>query len=202
MKRAFTLVEMAIVLVAIGLIVGMALRGKTLLDSATVRSEVSKLSTIQSAVATLLVSTSADGTLNDLPKEFDIGGYNYIDLLTLTNRGLLGTKDITSVEQKFMVYFCASINGNAAFDFDTGRKNNTLCVRTPNVWPYRYTCTAELILDDQNIKSGKGRISASSAATNQEVGGIVSISETFNCVKSQKLTSSYDYTLLSNKITK
>jgi prepilin-type N-terminal cleavage/methylation domain-containing protein len=202
MKRAFTLVEMAIVLVAIGLIVGMALRGKTLLDSATVRSEVSKLNTIQAAVATLLVSTSADGTLNDLPKEFEPSGYYYIDLTTLTNRGLLGKKDVTSIEQNFIVYFCASEDNNQAFGFDTGQKNNALCARTPAVWPYKYICTAELMLDDQDIHAGKGRISASSLATNQKVGGIISSTETFNCIKSQKATSDYDYMLLSNKIVK
>jgi hypothetical protein len=39
----------------------MALKGKSLLDSATIRNEVNKLSLMQAAVTTLLTTSSNDG---------------------------------------------------------------------------------------------------------------------------------------------
>jgi prepilin-type N-terminal cleavage/methylation domain-containing protein len=87
MKKGFTLVEMSIVMVVIGLILGMALKGKSLLDSATIRNEVNKLSLMQSAVMTLLTTSSNDGSLNELPKENTTKAYDFIENSFLINKG-------------------------------------------------------------------------------------------------------------------
>jgi prepilin-type N-terminal cleavage/methylation domain-containing protein len=65
-KKGFTFVELAIVLVIIGIIMGMAIKGRQLIESAKTRSEVRKLEKIQSSVAGWLSNTGSDST----PTEF------------------------------------------------------------------------------------------------------------------------------------
>ncbi|WP_182075354.1 type II secretion system protein [Deefgea sp. CFH1-16] len=48
-KRGFTLVEMAIVLVIIGLILGAAFKGKDLIDSAKVKNMAAQVGKMQTA---------------------------------------------------------------------------------------------------------------------------------------------------------
>jgi prepilin-type N-terminal cleavage/methylation domain-containing protein len=64
-RKGFTFVELAIVLVIIGIIMGMAIKGRQLIESAKTRSEVRKLEKIQSSVAGWLSSTGSDSTPTD-----------------------------------------------------------------------------------------------------------------------------------------
>ena len=50
MKKGFTLVELAIVLVVIGLLMGMAFKGKSLVDAARIKAEVNKVTKIGTAI--------------------------------------------------------------------------------------------------------------------------------------------------------
>jgi prepilin-type N-terminal cleavage/methylation domain-containing protein len=57
LKKGFTIVELAIVLVVIGIILGMAVKGKALLHSARIKAEVAKLNKFEAAVATYFAKT-------------------------------------------------------------------------------------------------------------------------------------------------
>jgi prepilin-type N-terminal cleavage/methylation domain-containing protein len=50
MKKGFTIVELAIVLVVIGIILGMAVKGRQLVDSARVKADLAKIQKIEAAV--------------------------------------------------------------------------------------------------------------------------------------------------------
>jgi prepilin-type N-terminal cleavage/methylation domain-containing protein len=201
MKKGFTLVEMSIVMVVIGLILGMALKGKSLLDSATIRNEVNKLSLMQSAVTTLLTTSSSDGSLNELPKDNTTKGYNFIENNFLVNKGLLSAKDISYDDAQHEIAYCSYPAGNSgAFIPELGHddaNNSMLCVFTPGNWPYKFHCVAETTLDDQNVLLGKGR---STNGTDALVGGVTGANPNYDCNKSAKNTDNYTYILISSKL--
>jgi prepilin-type N-terminal cleavage/methylation domain-containing protein len=69
-RKGFTLVELAIVLVIIGFLLGMALKGKHLIDSAKVKSEAVKWDKISTALAIYLErygQLPGDGCGSDTP---------------------------------------------------------------------------------------------------------------------------------------
>jgi prepilin-type N-terminal cleavage/methylation domain-containing protein len=65
-KKGFTFVELALVLVIIGIIMAMALKGRSLIESAKTRAEVRKIERIQSIVAGWYANTGTVAT----PREF------------------------------------------------------------------------------------------------------------------------------------
>jgi hypothetical protein len=187
-------------MVVIGLIIGMALKGKSLLESATIRNEVNKLSLMQSAVATLLTTSSRDGSLNELPKK-DNGSYDYIENSFLINKGLLSAKDVSYNGQAHEIRFCRYPNTTDSQGFyidDTAKSDNMLCAITADTWAYKFHCVAEVIFDDQKVRTGKGR--STDAASDTTVGG--SDINPYNCNKSAKETGSYSYLLLTSKLVK
>lgn len=58
-RKGFTLIELSIVLVIIGLLVGGVLAGQTLIAAAQVRKEISKLNSISTAINTFRVKYDA-----------------------------------------------------------------------------------------------------------------------------------------------
>ncbi|MDR2104846.1 MAG: prepilin-type N-terminal cleavage/methylation domain-containing protein [Deferribacteraceae bacterium] len=199
MRKGFTLVELSIVMVVIGLLIGMALKGKSLLESATIRSEVNKLSLMQSAVAALLSTSSGDGSLNELPMDNSSKSYHFIENSFLVNKGLLSYKDISYNNKQHEILFCkykstADPSGPYVED-DADPSDNMLCAFTPDNWPLKFHCVAEAALDDQDVKEGKGR----SGFTSMEVGG-VNQGELYDCNKSEKKIGRYSYILLSSRI--
>jgi prepilin-type N-terminal cleavage/methylation domain-containing protein len=197
MKKGFTLVEMSIVMVVIGLIIGMALKGKSLLDSATIRSEVNKLSLMQSAVATLLTTSSGDGSLNELPKDNTTHTYHFIETDFLINKGLLSAKDVSYNNINHEIYFCEYPSGNGLFETDDNNTDSMLCAKTPGTWAYKFHCVAEVMFDDQKVNAGKGR----SPGSDIQVGGVAS-GGNYDCNKSAKQTDNYSYLLLTNRLVK
>jgi prepilin-type N-terminal cleavage/methylation domain-containing protein len=66
-RKGFTFVELAIVLVIIGIIMGMALKGRSLIEGAKTRSEIRKIERIQAALSTWVANAGANST----PREFE-----------------------------------------------------------------------------------------------------------------------------------
>jgi prepilin-type N-terminal cleavage/methylation domain-containing protein len=207
MKKGFTLVELSIVMVVIGLIIGMSLKGKSLLDSATIRNEVNKLSLMQSAVATLLTTSSSDGSLNELPKDDLTRPYDFIENSFLINKGLLSAKDLKYNNDNHSINYCAypnsgGIGGNDGYyvNDSTDKSDNMLCAFTPATWPLKFHCVAEVTLDNQNIATGKGR--SNSPATESEVRGHNITTDPYDCNKSAKKNAGYSYLLLTSRLVK
>ena len=57
-KSGFTIVELAIVLVVIGIIIGMAVKGKSLVDAARVRADLAKINKVEAAAAIYYTKTN------------------------------------------------------------------------------------------------------------------------------------------------
>ena len=75
-RSAFTLVEISIVLVIIGLLVGGILAGRTLIQQAEIRAAVSQLQKFESAYRTFEVKYGC--IMGDCPNATDFFGMNYV----------------------------------------------------------------------------------------------------------------------------
>ena len=58
--KGFTIVELAIVLVVIGIIIGMAVKGKSLVDAARVKADLARIYKIEAATAVYYTKTGGD----------------------------------------------------------------------------------------------------------------------------------------------
>ncbi|MDR2401230.1 MAG: prepilin-type N-terminal cleavage/methylation domain-containing protein, partial [Deferribacteraceae bacterium] len=86
MRKGFTLVELAVVLLIIGLILGLAVKGGTLIDSARIKSEVRKLEKFQTAISAYV------GRTGGLPPSL------FDDTLLLDKKELIQYSYLNSVE--------------------------------------------------------------------------------------------------------
>lgn len=167
-KRGFTIVELAVVLVIIGIILGMAIKGKQLVEAAKIRAEVSKIHKFEAAVYTYYVLK------NELPP---YGTYQIIDNESFIELGLLTAKDLQSEfavddDTAWMFHTCR-LNADSYFT----RPNqttaltevfNNVCVSMGKWWQpnnamsYSYTnprhaCYIENLIDDNDLLGGEGR---------------------------------------------
>jgi hypothetical protein len=151
------MVELAIVLVVIGLILGMAIKGKTLIDSAKIRAEVIKISKFESAVYTYFVKT---GCLPALDKS---GRYDTASLVAI---GALSQRDFYSemAGDNWTLVAC----GMQPSGFNVSGSGAEVCARMGvnehKKVPARLVCNIEKLLDDENLSTGLGRVQ--SGATN------------------------------------
>jgi prepilin-type N-terminal cleavage/methylation domain-containing protein len=164
----FTLVELAIVLVVIGIIAAMAIGGTDVLANAQVRSEINKLSKFESALSTYRAAN------NKFPKELS-GTDRRLNTLALVGLGV-DAKDIkskfarnTQENTAYQLQYCAPV---AAGGFEIGGVNAAnLCLNiglgviadgsneasVDNRIHNLIACNAELLLDDSNILTGSAR---------------------------------------------
>ena len=84
MKRGFTIVELAIVLVVIGIILGMAVKGKTLVDAARVKADLAKIYKIEAATAIYYTKTG----------ELPVYNPSFPDRTEIVDMGLITEKDV------------------------------------------------------------------------------------------------------------
>lgn len=171
-ENSFTLVELAIVLIVIGLLIGMAMKGRAWVDSAMVKSDAIKIQRITTAFYTyytkynVLPGRRADGTYSDRSI--------YLDLI---KEGILTEKDLELRATKANIHFsgCGESNGKDKPGdkrwVHTDLTDNThICIYTSaNIWsdaptssmsmpmPAETICFLETILDDNSIYSGEGR---------------------------------------------
>ena len=160
-KKGFTIVELAIVLVVIGIILGMAVKGKALVDAARMRAEVTKMNKFEAAVATYYART------NYLPEEDASGNILkevFIDKELLTNRDFevrVGTGYWTANR-------CNTVSDGAAvpkYNFEHSATGSNVCViittagtgSTALSVDSKLMCNIEVMKDDENLSSGEGR---------------------------------------------
>lgn len=179
MKKGFTLVELAIVLIVIGLLLGMAFKGKALVDAARIKAEVNKVEKLGTAINVYYSKYDTlpgvrGGTIA-LP-----GGGTATDnssaavYQTLVNEGMLKDTDFKSTNSASYWIFVGCNDDNGSWAPATISENVNLCVYRSSSAPSTYTtavnatsdattsgvsvCQLETILDDKNLQGGDGRI--------------------------------------------
>lgn len=180
MKKGVTLIELAIVLVVIGSLLGLAFKGKELVESARLKADMNKIHKIATAISVYLSSN------NKLPGEKTDGNYSEKQLFQdLIDEGSLTDKDLqmATLDQYFHLLPCKyfeSPSGDKAFwaPIKTGGtkqifpKTANICITASTVPAYdnmnfdwtnkaqatqAFVCYVENQLDDKNLYSGDGR---------------------------------------------
>jgi prepilin-type N-terminal cleavage/methylation domain-containing protein len=171
--KAFTLVELAIVLVVIGIIAAMAIGGTDVLASAQVRSEINKLAKFEAALSTYTANN------NKFPKYLG----NDTTSHRLETRSLIGLgieeKDLkskfarnTKDKSAYQLQYCApdpNDTGGTGFFVLDGDEASNLCLNVglgvkltdnssdTNLMHNAVFCYAELLMDDENHLTGSVR---------------------------------------------
>lgn len=179
-KNGFTLVELAIVLVVIGLLVGMAIKGKTLVEAAKSKADYQKVNKLTTAVN---VYYTKYGRLPGLLPDKTISPKLFYE--EVIKEGLLKAADfkITSAGIAFLnIVGCekAGTTGNLMWQIVTPTETSSLCAYNTNKsiedmldnenvayaqrspFPRYLACQLETLVDDKNIRNGDGRIVANS----------------------------------------
>ena len=141
MKKGFTLVELAIVLVVIGLLMGMAFKGKSLVDAARIKADVNKIEKMSTAIN---VYYSKYDTLPGIAGDVTNAGVTYAAkssgavYQTLIDEGLLKDGDFKSASGATYWTFtgCSHNAGNAGaagaatatWDKKAISEQNNLCI--------------------------------------------------------------------------
>lgn len=186
-RSGFTLVELAIVLVVIGLLMGMAFKGKSLVDASRTKAEVNRINKISTALNVYY------SKYNTLPGSYgngsNLGVRNMYD--ALINEGMLKDSDFgkggtASASGNYIFGGCrhtADKNGNLIWTLVPLSQTDNVCIMQANdhiknvakdVSQYLGTtnwtndfkvCQIETLLDDKNLYSGDGRIVSGGVGT-------------------------------------
>jgi prepilin-type N-terminal cleavage/methylation domain-containing protein len=174
-RKGFTLVELAIVLLVIGLILGLAVKGRTLIDSARIRSEIRKLERFQTAFAAYVSRT---GTM---PISDKVTDYLFIDKSELVKHGYLNNAELNTDYKDIYPDIRWNFAGCTSFAPDEGKPElkwtdaqnyapglSNICVTTiaDNVtsnlsanihFSNILSCYIENMVDDRSYLGGSGR---------------------------------------------
>lgn len=180
-KKGFTLVELAIVLVVIGLLMGMAFKGKALVDSARIKADINKINKIGTALNVYYSKYSVPPGLNRSTGKMTIKAM-YDEMV---GEGLIKPTDFqfTSAPGTFLVFQgCQSViaaDGSMRWRNVALSESENICIfrdgkaiseygdkyadtSAPSVesayMSSHMICQIETLLDDKNITSGDGRL--------------------------------------------
>ncbi len=177
MRKGFTLIELAIALMVIGLILAMAMKGRTLVETAEIKSDINNVNKMTAAIVTFI------SKYNRLPGDEDGNGeFTMAEAFDeLLSNGIINESDFTiSVEgytqylqflacDKAPMTLAGGVTGirPASMDFtqyphvclvvslDDPRANDgTSGVGLPDV--AEFACYVETMLDDKNLSTGAG----------------------------------------------
>jgi prepilin-type N-terminal cleavage/methylation domain-containing protein len=152
MKRGFNLIELAVVFLLIGLISAMVYKGKELLDTASIKADVNKISKLRNAVAAVMMMT-AKGNIDELEYKDNITGYNIqqffdLDLISKEDLTVQGTSD------NWTIFPC--INNANSFTFDVNNVSGTMVCALHMSYPVDVLCNTEIMSDNQDLDTGNG----------------------------------------------
>jgi prepilin-type N-terminal cleavage/methylation domain-containing protein len=149
-KSGVTLIELAIVLVIIGILFTMSVRGKSILQTAKIRNEVRKIEKIQNTVVGWLASTPGDAEAVGIIPFIDSASAQ-LDLAffqELTPTDLKQPNDIWTLHRGYFLDNTTSAVPSAG--------SLSLYIKTDNI-PHNTACYIELYIDDRLFISGNGR---------------------------------------------
>ncbi|MDR2400230.1 MAG: type II secretion system GspH family protein [Deferribacteraceae bacterium] len=165
-KKGFTLVELAIVLVIIGLITGMAVKGRSLAAAAEMREEVNKMRKYEHAFATHFAKSGSfvPATYDDSNQ--DLWSDNVSEIFL--EKGYLVSKDLVmkySTRNPPKTYFIAELQDNTSnpgmgYHLDREAEESEITnfgVLLDKSLDY-FICSIEIMGDDRDITTGLGRV--------------------------------------------
>jgi prepilin-type N-terminal cleavage/methylation domain-containing protein len=150
-KKGFTFVELAIVLVIIGIIMGMLIKGRALIETARLKNEIRKIERIQTGVAGWFAKTT--------------GGIEAVNAFPLLNNADPTTLDFNEVPDLSAAEMANPYDNwelrrgkfaAGAVTADPNEAGINIYIRTETTTP-RFACNIEFMLDDRNFASGNGR---------------------------------------------
>lgn len=174
-QQGFTLIELAIVLVVIGLIMGMAFKGRDLIDGAKIKNAQAQYNKVAAALniyhekygafpgdgwtaAPGSAATGASGTQNGI---LDSAIETAAAIAVLQNAGILTQADLQSAFSGG--WEISDATGGA--HFDAGANYLTIGGISSNTVDARFVCQLDRIMDDGRPESGFIRSSASTGST-------------------------------------
>jgi hypothetical protein len=160
MRKAFSVVELVVVLLVISVIIAMGFKGKEALDAAQMRKEAHKIDKFSNAVATL-VALSTTATIDDL--ELADPASETLSLNTFFQLELLTDVDLM-VEGNNYQWELRRCNQFPPTDTVFSRNGTMVCAYHPHLF-LDLICTIETAMDDKNIKNGRGVASGDNLST-------------------------------------
>lgn len=177
-EKGFTLIELAIVLVVIGLLMGMAFKGKALVDASRVKAEVNKISKISTALNAYLAKYDtlpgqlANGQIESNKAMFDAlikEGLKESDFKSVGAGGqgggafwtFTGCQDVSGVNGKVWSAVLATTQTNLCIYRSSAspKNNNNMPGQNivDNMMDGATLCQIETLLDDKNVYAGDAR---------------------------------------------
>jgi type II secretory pathway pseudopilin PulG len=163
-KVAFSLAEMAIVMVIVGLILSMAVKGHGMYQTAVMRKEVGKLRKFETAFAAYYAKTNNPFPVVAPPNMTGGGGYAW-DLATrdaFIAAGYLNNDDLTFKFTKDVPTFVLGLEAadGEGYKYSTAQNmDNATSVGLSFKSAFKsFICSIELIYDDKNVVGGNGRL--------------------------------------------
>ncbi|MDR2401261.1 MAG: type II secretion system GspH family protein [Deferribacteraceae bacterium] len=185
MKKAFNLVELAVVLLIVGIVAGMVLKGKSLLHASYYKSEVHKVDKIRSAVFALMAKYNGSYraiTFKD-NKTYDTLDNNtntIFDYAQFFDNGLLDENSVkVQYTDNWSVALCATKTDELGYYITKKDSPNYICAYHPKLL-YDIMCNLEVLMDDQSLtdKNGFGLVKE---VPNAYKSNFDSDNKTFNC---------------------
>jgi prepilin-type N-terminal cleavage/methylation domain-containing protein len=163
-KKGFTFVELAIVLVIIGIIMGMLIKGRSLIETARLKSEIRKIERIQASVAGWFSKTSGGMEAMD--------AFPLVSESDLTQLAFSALPDLSKLETTHPYGLWTMYRGKLSADNKTAKIDAAginVILRAGATTP-RFACNIEFMLDDRDFLNGNGRSEITAVIGNADVG--------------------------------
>ncbi|MDR2400482.1 MAG: prepilin-type N-terminal cleavage/methylation domain-containing protein [Deferribacteraceae bacterium] len=147
MGKGFTLVEITIVMLIIGIIAALAIKGRDLVEVANVRSELRKLEKFDLAVKTIVLKKGTSGSAAAFDK------YNYAKGEEISAQFFIdnGTLD----ERDFLTYMVPATNRKSVWRTTLSGVESDINIVVHGSYTPQEGCMVEYIMDDMKAKTGR-----------------------------------------------
>jgi prepilin-type N-terminal cleavage/methylation domain-containing protein len=146
MGKGFTLVEITIVMLIIGVIAALAIKGKDLVEVANVRAELRKLEKFDLAIKTVVLKKSKSGSA-DVFSNYSAANSVIPSEFFTDNRSLDESDFVTYLVPETMK---KSVLRKTPYDVDS-----EISISVKGTYTPQEACMVELIMDDMRANSGR-----------------------------------------------